>query len=162
MYPSFVSELEEEPVAARTRECGVERDPRASPVHGVDVQVSEVSFAQRHQVPQSPEVGNQVTDFLSLTGDAEYQLGSGRHGPGIQHDLVIIDAYNARRIRELSGLVVAGRVEVGAASPLAAPTAWCSWRCSLIVHSSLSVREDRAHGPHPRYAAPTFYEWCPP
>jgi hypothetical protein len=71
MYWPFISKLEEEPVAACARECGVERDPRANAAHGVDMQVGEVTFAQYHQVPQSPNVRIQVADFLSLTGDAD-------------------------------------------------------------------------------------------
>lgn len=66
-----MGELEKKTVATHAREPGVERDPApggavcgTAGVHGVDVQVGEISFAQRHQVSRSSEVGLKIENFL--------------------------------------------------------------------------------------------------
>ncbi len=87
-----MDELEKKTVATHAREPGVERDPALggavcgpAGVHGVDVQVGEISFAQHHYVPQSSEVGLKIENHLPITRYPKDQhgFGAGRHDPGV-------------------------------------------------------------------------------
>src|SRR5687768_9931616 len=75
-----VLELEEESVAARGRELCLEPDgaPAATAFGRVGVQVGEVTFAQRDQVPLGTEVLIDL-DGLACAGDVEGEL---RRTPG--------------------------------------------------------------------------------
>ncbi len=87
-----MGKLKKKTVATHAWEPGVERDlaPRSAVcvpagVHGVDVQVRKISFAQHHEVPQSSEVGLKIENFLPPTSYPEDQhgFGAGRHDPGV-------------------------------------------------------------------------------
>ena len=52
-----MSELQKQPVASLARKLGMELDLRPGTSGWVYVQISEVAFAQGHQVTQSAKVG---------------------------------------------------------------------------------------------------------
>src|ERR671916_1440303 len=101
-HPSLVGELQEQPVSAYAGEHGMERKVCPDAAGGMDVQESEVAFAQGHQVAQSAEIGFELLDLPTAGGDAkgEGAFGTGSRGPCFEGDLVVLDVDYAGRIGE--------------------------------------------------------------